>query len=95
MKRGKWDEFVVWLVAFGVDKWMHIVLIMVVAWLVSLVFLPFGLSKAARALLGVLAGIAVGIGKELYDKKTTGVVEKNDLIADGIGLVLYFLISVV
>lgn len=95
MKREKWDEFVEKLVAFGVDRWMHIVLIMVVAWLVSVVFLPFGLSKAVRTLLGVVVGAAVSVGKELYDKKTTGVVERKDLYADGIGLVLYFLISVV
>lgn len=95
MKREKWDKIVEKLVAFGVDRWMHIVFIMAIAWLVSAVFLPFGLSKAVRTLLGVLAGIAVSIGKEIYDKKTTGVVERKDLIADGIGLVLYFLISVV
>lgn len=65
------------------------------AWLVSAVFLPFGVSRAVRGLLGVFAGIAAGIGKELYDKKTTGVVEKKDLIADGIGLVLFYLIHMI
>lgn len=95
MKREKWDEFVERLVAFGVDRWMHIVLIMVVAWAASVLFLPFGFSRFVRSILAVLVGAAVAIGKEFYDKKTTGVVERKDLIADGIGLVLYFLISVV
>lgn len=83
------------LIAFGVDKWMHIVLIMVIAWLASVVFLPFGFSRVVRGILGVLVGALVAIGKEVYDKKTTGVVEKKDLVADGIGLLLFFVIHVV
>jgi len=94
MKREKWDEFVEKLVAFGVDRWMHIVLIMVIAWVASVLFLPFGFSRVVRSILAVLVGALFAIGKEFYDKKTTGVVERKDLIADGIGLVLYFLISV-
>ena len=95
MKIEKWDEFVERLVAFGIDRWMHIVLIMVIAWVASVLFLPFGFSRVVRSILAVLAGAVFAIGKEFYDKKTTGVVERKDLIADGIGLVLYFLISVV
>ena len=95
MNREKWDRFVERLVAFGVDKWMHIVLMMVIAWLASVVFLPFGFSRVVRGILAVLVGAAVAIGKEAYDKKTTGVVEKKDLVADGIGLLLFFVIHVV
>lgn len=95
MKRERWDELVERLVAFGVDKWMHIVLIMVIAWVASVLFLPFGFSRVVRTILAVLVGAVFAIGKEAYDKKTTGVVERKDLAADGIGLLLYFLISVV
>lgn len=95
MNREKWDRFVERLVAFGVDKWMHIVLMMVIAWLASVVFLPFGYSRVVRGILAVLVGAAVAIGKEVYDKKTTCVVEKKDLVADGIGLLLFFVIHVV
>ena len=95
MNREKWDKLVERLVAFGVDKWMHIVLLMVVAWLASVVFLPFEFSRVVRGILAVLVGALVAIGKEIYDKKTTGVVEKKDLVADGIGLLLFFVIHVV
>ncbi len=95
MNREKWDRLVERLVAFGVDKWMHIVLLMVIAWVASVLFLPFGFSRVVRSILGVLVGAAVAIGKEFYDKKTTGVVEKKDLVADGIGLLLFFVIHVV
>lgn len=95
MNREKWDRFVERLISFGVDKWMHIVLIMVIAWLASVVFLPFGFSRVVRGILAVLVGALVAIGKEVYDKKTTGVVEKKDLVADGIGLLLFFVIHVV
>lgn len=95
MNRQKWDKFVEWLVAFGVDKWMHIVLIMLIAWVASVMFLPFGFSRVVRGILAVLVGAVFAIGKEFYDKKTTGVVEVNDLAADGIGLLLFFLIHTV
>lgn len=95
MNREKWDKLVERLVAFGVDKWMHIVLLMVIAWVASVLFLPFGFSRVVRGILAVLVGAAVAIGKEVYDKKTTGVVEKKDLVADGIGLLLFFVIHVV
>lgn len=95
MNREKWDKLVERLIAFGVDKWMHIVLLMVIAWVASVLFLPFGFSRVVRGILAVLVGAAVAIGKEVYDKKTTGVVEKKDLVADGIGLLLFFVIHVV
>lgn len=95
MNREKWDKLVERLIAFGVDKWMHIVLLMVIAWVASVLFLPFGFSRVVRGILAVLVGAAVAIGKEVYDKKTTGVVEKKDFVADGIGLLLFFVIHVV
>lgn len=95
MNREKWDKLVERLVAFGVDKWMHIVLLMVISWVASVLFLPFGFSRVVRGILAVLVGAAVAIGKEVYDKKTTGVVEKKDFVADGIGLLLFFVIHVV
>ena len=95
MNREKWDKLVERLVAFGVDKWMHIVLLMVIAWVASVLFLPFGFSRVVRGILAVLVGAAAAIGKEAYDKKTTGVVEKKDFVADGIGLLLFFVIHIV
>lgn len=95
MNREKWDKFVERLISYGVDKWMHIVLLMVIAWVASVLFLPFGFSRVVRGIIAVLVGAAVAIGKEVYDKKTTGVVEKKDLVADGIGLLLFFVIHVV
>lgn len=95
MNRENWDRFVERLIAFGVDKWMHIVLLMVIAWVASVLFLPFGFSRVVRGILAVLVGAVFAIGKEVYDKKTTGVVEKKDFVADGIGLLLFFVIHVV
>lgn len=90
MKREKWDKFVEKLVAFGTDKWMHVVIIMLIAWVTSLVLLPFGLHRAVRGLFGVLAGIILGIAKEVYDEKTTGIFDNRDLAADAIGLALFY-----
>lgn len=95
MERAKWDRYVERLVAFGVDRWIHIVLIMLCAWIVSVSLIPYGLGRVARGLAGVLAGVVISIGKELYDKKTTGFFDVEDLKADCIGLLLFLAIHVI
>lgn len=92
IKREKWDKIVERLVAFGVDKWMHIVIIMLVAWVASVMFLPFGLHRAVRGLFGILVGMILSVAKEVYDEKTTGVFDNRDLAADAIGLALFYAI---
>lgn len=95
MNREKFDKFAEWLEAFGTDKWIHVVAFMVVAWAVATVVSAFGLSRALNGLMGVAAAIVAGVWKEAYDKRTTGLWDNKDLVADGVGMVLFYLIYVV
>ena len=90
MNREKFDRFAEWLEAFGTDKWIHVIAVMVVAWVVATVVSVFGLPRAFNGLIGIAAAIVAGVWKEAYDKRTTGY-----LVADGVGLVLFYLIYVV
>ena len=95
MNREKFDKFAEWLVAFGTDKWIHVVAVMVVAWAVATVVSIFGLPRALNGLMGVAATIVAGVWKEAYDERTTGLWDNKDLVADGVGMVLFYLIYVV
>ena len=95
MNREKFDRFAEWLEAFGTDKWIHVVAVMVVAWAVAMVISIFGLPRAFNGLMGVAATIVAGVWKEAYDKRTTGLWDNKDLVADGVGMVLFYLIYVV
>ena len=95
MNREKFDKFAEWLEAFGTDKWIHVVAVMVVAWAVATVVSVFGLPRAFNGLMGVAAAIVAGMTKEAYDKRTTGLWDNKDLVADGVGMVLFYIIYVV
>lgn len=92
MKRETWDKLTERLVAFGVDKWMHIVIVMTLAWLVSLILMPFTAHRVMRATCGALAAVIISIMKEVYDERTTGCFDNRDLAADAIGISLFYLI---
>ena len=95
MNREKFDKFSEWLEAFGTDKWIHVVAVMVVAWAVATVVSIFGLPRVLNGLMGVAATIVAGVWKEAYDERTTGLWDNKDLVADGVGMVLFYLIYVV
>ena len=89
MNREKFDRFAEWLEAFGTDKWIHVIAVMVVAWVVATVVSVFGLPRAFNGLIGIAAAIVAGVWKEAYDKRTTGLWDNKDLVADGVGALLF------
>ena len=95
MNREKFDKFAEWLESFGTDKWIHVIAVMMVAWVVATVVSIFGLPRAFNGLMGVAAAIVAGVWKEAYDKRTTGLWDNKDIVADGVGMVLFYLIYVV
>lgn len=95
MNREKFDKFAEWLESFGIDRWIHVVAVMVVAGVVATVVSIFGLPRALNGLMGVAATIVASVWKEAYDKRTTGLWDNKDLVADGVGMVLFYLIYVV
>lgn len=85
-----YDKFVYFLSTIPVDKYIHCIVSMIVASILMNI-LPFG--GIAGFVSSVLLAIAVGVAKELYDKKDYGQFDKKDIYADIIGAFLGALMS--
>lgn len=68
------------------DKLLHAFVCLDVVFGVYLVLSAL-LSSWLSLVIAVVLAAALGVGKELYDAKTTGI-DKGDLIADGIGILI-------
>lgn len=78
------------------DKWVHIVLIMPMAWMVSTCcHVAFHSPRPLDGLAGIAAAIVAALVKEIYDKRTTGLFDAEDLAADFIGIALFYVIYAV
>lgn len=80
--RKLYEKLVGSLSTIPVDKYIHCVVSMIVASILMHI-LPF--SRIAGFVSSVLLAIAVGVAKELYDKKDYGLFDKKDIYADIIG----------
>lgn len=73
----------------GLDKVLHFVACFII---VAVAFLFLGAIPGngfwAARLEALCIGVAVGVGKELYDKKHGGEFDLQDLAADGVGCLL-------
>jgi uncharacterized protein YfiM (DUF2279 family) len=70
----------------GIDKVAHFALS---------AFLCLAIARFLPLWVGITATMALGIGKEVYDAKTGGKVDWKDLIADGLGIVLATIITMI
>lgn len=78
------------LSAVPVDKYIHVVVCIVIAGLIAhIVPCP----KVISAIVAVVVTIAIGVAKEFYDKKDYGLFDWNDILADVCGAVIGALIS--
>lgn len=85
-----YEKFVDFLSTIPVDKYIHCIVSMIVASILMHI-LPFG--SIVGFVLSVLLAIAVGVAKELYDKKDYGLFDKKDIYADIIGAFIGTLMS--
>lgn len=95
----KVDKLLTLLTSFGCDRWVHLTVCLVVSWLVAtaaniawLVITSQFAERAIVGLIGVLGGILAAFGKEIYDKKTTGLFDVGDLVADFVGMAIFYII---
>lgn len=95
----KVDKLLTLLTSFGCDRWVHLTVCLVVSWLVAtvanVVWFVLTSQYAERAiigLIGVLGGILVAIGKEIYDYETEELFDKSDLSASLIGVSLFYVV---
>ena len=74
------------LAKFGVDKWMHITASLVLANITTRVLRRCGAGCLLSAGVGFVVSLAVGIGKECYDKfKQKETFDWGDIKADIVG----------
>lgn len=96
--RDKLDELLLVLTSWGCDKWVHIVASLVIALLTAVVVIIASavtgcfMSHTATGIISVITVVAVGVLKEIYDKKTIGLFDEEDLAANFIGAALFFAI---
>jgi low temperature requirement protein LtrA len=95
----KVDKLLTLLTSFGCDRWVHLTVCLVVSWLVATVanitwFIATShyTERAIVGLIGVLGGILLAIGKEIYDYKTGDLFDKIDLSASLIGVALFYVV---
>lgn len=74
------------LAKFGADKWMHITASLVLANITTRVLRRCGAGCLLSAIVGFGVSLAVGIGKECYDKfKQKETFDWGDIKADIVG----------
>lgn len=96
--RDKLDELLLVLTSWGCDRWVHIVASLVIALLTAILIIIASaatqcfVGHSVVGIISVLVTAAIGLLKELYDKKTIGLFDVDDLAADFIGAALFFAI---
>lgn len=78
------------LSAIPVDKYIHVVVCIIIAGLIAHL-LPF--PKLISAVVTVVTTLAIGVAKEFYDKKDYGLFDWNDILADVCGALIGAIIS--
>lgn len=79
------------LSAIPVDKYIHVVVCIVIAGLITHL-LPF--TRLISAIVAAVVASVIGVAKEVYDKKDYGLFDRNDILADVCGAVIGALISI-
>ncbi len=86
------------LTSWGCDKWVHLVAALVVAWVISTVVMVICLTAGYRphrsvvGLVGVIVSAILFLLKEVYDKRTQDLFDKQDLTASYVGCALFYIV---
>lgn len=91
------DTLLTWLRQWESDKWIHVVAFLLLAWLVArLLVCCDGLAAhggTIATLIGAGVSALMAIGKEVYDKKTEGLFDWQDLWASWLGIGLFVMMA--
>lgn len=85
------DRILTWLERWGADRWIHALSMLVTAWPVAFP-LSFYMGRTEAGLVGAGVAAIIAVGKEIYDKRTTGLFDRVDLAFDLIGIIIFLII---
>lgn len=71
----------------GADKVLHFETCLLIVMLACLTCVNVGMDIHLASFLGFMLAAVLGVGKEVYDQKTYGVFDWNDIKADWCGMV--------
>lgn len=91
MKRTFIDRIASEMVAYGIEFWIHVVATIVVCLVVAIALRFSGVDHELAGMIAGGAGVVVGFGKGIFDKKTGGEWSLMDIIGDFWGAVLFML----
>ena len=87
-------DWIKFIFAAGKDKWMHFSVCIILTLVVFAICFALGLGKMAIVPAIVVTAL-VGVGKEIYDKKKTGLFEQGDILADMFGIMIGCIIALI
>lgn len=90
--RKYFDKFAAWLVGFGIEPYLHILVTMVISMLIARVCYWTGADHALAGYFAAFVAFVLGFVKESWDNKVEKVFEGKDILANFIGAVLFFII---
>ena len=94
--RKMFDDLLTACRQWDVDKYVHILVAIVLAWLAStairvlLIFFGIYLERPVAGLAGAAVAAAAIIWKECFDKRTTGLFDREDLAAGFVGIAIFY-----
>lgn len=88
------DKVAAWFTSFGIDKYLHILAVLIICGIVGQITFFCGAPRILAGCIAVAVGMIAGFTKEFIDARTTHVVDPKDYVADLIGAILFFLIFI-
>lgn len=88
------EKITQWLVGFGIEAYLHILSVMVIAAIVARVCVLTGAERPLATCIGAAAGMLAGLVKEFFDTRIHNAIEPQDYAADFIGAVLFVFIFI-
>ena len=90
-----YDRSANWLVKWGTDKYLHLIVCLLLAYITSgLLHLIFA-DKGACAVAGFVFALCIGVLKEALDRSRGGKFDVTDLYFDAVGAFLAMILYLV
>lgn len=90
--RKYFDKFAAWLVGYGIEPYLHILVTVILAAIIARVCYWTGADRFLAGFLAAFVAFALGFIKESWDNKVEKVFEGKDILANFIGALIFFFI---